>query len=541
MPDVWDQAEQSLKQQQPSQQQSQTKPSGDVWDQAEQSLKSGASPSSPVSQSQHGILYSLADKLLNTNTTPSTGNLFVDTLNSVSPANPSILQGFGKGILSTASGLGSIFNKVTGSDQPFNQENLKGLINSNNPGQSVGKGAEQVGEFFLPTGEAGILGKLGTEALKSGVISAAQSGGDPLATAVGAASPLVFNPIAKAAGKVVSNVLGITTGAGEKAIQRAFDNPNSSGLVNAMSGKIGAEDVANNVIKSVEDYRDAASQKYLNDINAAINNGQIQNWEARAGKIVSDLQNKAQSRIRDFGVTVGQNASGKATIDTHAASSDIATDGKDLLKKIMKWGNDPSDLTPAGLDNLKKNVISEQVGKGGKIGAYAKSLYDSLKDSLNANIPGYENATKPYAQAQDVLDELRQAVSAKPNGESNGHAVVSKIQYLLKQPTDYRANIIKKLPNGEDLLDQIAGLHLQNYAPRGLARILLGGEGLHAILSPHPASIPAMAGAALAGSPRIVGQGARIAGMAAQNPAVNALARFAPKAIPAAVDESVQP
>src|ERR1700761_4844241 len=173
----------------------------------------------------HGDLYSAAKRVLDFKPSPETGNAILDAINAVGDAPTNMLQGVAKGALSTASGLGSIYNKLTGSKQPFNQENLSGLTDSNGVAQGIGKTAEQVGEYFLGLGEAkGATGLLGAAA-KSGLVSGIQSGGDPVAAGIGAATPVVAPFLTKAAGSLLSKGLGITTGAGEKAIQRAFANP----------------------------------------------------------------------------------------------------------------------------------------------------------------------------------------------------------------------------------------------------------------------------------------------------------------------------
>ena len=113
-----------------------------------------------------------------------TGNNWID-------APMGVLQGVGKGIMSTGIGAGQLLSKIPGmgpitlGDHEMTPEDEKQLTSPSGIGQGTGKLLEQVGEFALPAGEVakGLKGAgLGVRALgQAGVgagVGALQSKGD---------------------------------------------------------------------------------------------------------------------------------------------------------------------------------------------------------------------------------------------------------------------------------------------------------------------------------------------------------------------------
>ncbi len=91
--------------------------------------------------------------------------------------------GAAKGVGNTVYGLGKVVHdytpigRISDAIQPgaFEDANKPPELTPTNTPQKVGYGAEQVGEFFLPTGAAGKIGKV-AEVGKSGLLTLAQSG-----------------------------------------------------------------------------------------------------------------------------------------------------------------------------------------------------------------------------------------------------------------------------------------------------------------------------------------------------------------------------
>lgn len=116
-----------------------------------------------------------------------------------------LVQGAGKGALTSVLGGMDIVRKLQGQPEVVTPEDKTLLTTPNGPGQGTGKFLEQAAEFAIPdaamgeaTKGADLISRLLAKSMTSGGVAAVQSGGDPLATAVGAGLG--------AAGEVVSGV-----------------------------------------------------------------------------------------------------------------------------------------------------------------------------------------------------------------------------------------------------------------------------------------------------------------------------------------------
>lgn len=450
----------------------------------------------------HGSLYNAANAVLNSrHEDPSTGNGILDKVGSVANTLGEIpmdlVRGAGKGALSTAAGAGSLLNRATGLNQPFNQENLSGLIRSNSVAEGAGKLGEQVGEFATGEGalaKAGAVGLSG-KVLAGGALSGLQSGGDPIATAFGTALPAVMSsaPV-KAAGKVLNAFLGSKAGTGESSLARAFVNPESSGLAQVMEGKKAATQVVQDFQKKVAAYADSARDAYRTTLDK-VTSQTIPNWHAKAGQAIQDLNDKLTTELKKFGVDETKDG-----LDTKHMTGATEEEVKPLVDKIRNWGNEARDFTPSGLDTLKKQLSAEAYKTGSPL---ASRLADQLKGSLDEGLDGYKEMTSNYNDAHDLLREIKQEFGASGKSSDNDGAISRKIQNMLKQNTNFRELLMNKMPGGSQTLDEIAGLHLNSVLPKGILNSLLGAGSFHGLMF---------------SSPRLMGEGARLAGKIAKSP-----------------------
>lgn len=117
---------------------------------------------------------------------------FQRLLNRPTNAPLAVLQGAGKGVASTGYGLLDLANKVVPHPIETDPEYRRSLTEPSGLAQTVGKFGEQAAEFALPEkGAAALLEKapallrIGGKGLVGAGVAAAQSGGDPLSTALG--------------------------------------------------------------------------------------------------------------------------------------------------------------------------------------------------------------------------------------------------------------------------------------------------------------------------------------------------------------------
>lgn len=120
------------------------------------------------------------------------------------------------GVANTIYGGGDVIRRTLGMERVIERPEVKAAMTPPNstPGK-IGYTAEQIGEFFLPTGVTGKLGKA-AEVLKSGVLTAAQTSGDPTATALSAgitaAIPVAGSVVSKLSGKLKESALETMAG-----------------------------------------------------------------------------------------------------------------------------------------------------------------------------------------------------------------------------------------------------------------------------------------------------------------------------------------
>jgi hypothetical protein len=388
---------------------------------------------------------------------------------------------------------------------------------SSTTGGKAGALTEGALEFAAPVAEAGKLGsaispfaKRGAEALASGAISKAQ--GDSNAGAViNAAIPMFGGAIVKGAGKALSEGLGISTGAGAKAIERAYQNPGSSDLVKAMRGQITEPEVVDNLKSAITSVRDNAGKDYRSQLDA-IKQSALSPADATAH--VASLNQKLDSVLPDFGV-----AKDPATGDLDFRHSTLDDTGKASLNSLKgtleDWGSQPRDLTPSGLDTLKKKIGAFADPSSG-IAPIGNKIYDASRSGLNDLIPGYSDMTSKYADSSNFVRDLTKEFSTGPGSTASPGTTVRKLAAMLKQNNNYRELLMDQLgPSGQPILDQIAGLHLSKLAPAGLAKFLAGGEAASSLIHGGGPGLMALPAIAATSSPRLVGEAALAAGNAA--------------------------
>ncbi len=113
-----------------------------------------------------------------------------------------------KGAGNTVYGLGKVVHdytpigRISDAIQPgaFEDANKPPELTPTNAAQRVGQGVEQVGEFFLPTGAAGKVGKV-AEVGKAGLLTLAQ-GGSPTSAGVSAGLTAAFPVVGSAVSKL---------------------------------------------------------------------------------------------------------------------------------------------------------------------------------------------------------------------------------------------------------------------------------------------------------------------------------------------------
>jgi hypothetical protein len=361
----------------------------------------------------------------------------------------------------------------------------------------------------------GIIGDIGEAANKAGQVT------NPIASA----TKYVAAPVAKAATNyiakpVITNALGLSTGAGPTAVKTAT-NAGLEGNQAFLQNMRGDADPT----KVVAMARSALGQM-REDRATAYNAG----MGGIAGKSASDsAAYRAQmgARAEDAGIAPPKSADPSVLsfdpIDTALSKTnkvknfqgvDLDPETAETREKvsgiISDWKNmDPETFhTPVGFDALKQRLgnLMRSLPYNSPERTVAQNAYSAVRSSIVQQAPEYAKVMKDYEKASDQIDEVEKTLSLKPNTSSD--TTLRKLQSIMRNDvsSNYgaRAKLGDVLAQYEpNLPKSLAGQMLNSALPRGLSRVLPGMEAGAAYFAGHlPALIPALA----ASSPRLVGE-----------------------------------
>lgn len=345
--------------------------------------------------------------------------------------------------------------------------------------------------------------------------------------ALGAIIPGGF-AAAKLAGKVLPDALGVTTGAGGNSIRQAFNAGLSGGtegqaFTDSMRGNSSWDDVVNSAKQALGNIKGQRNAAYRSGMADVATDPTVLSFDP-IDQAVSDASN-----IKTF---KGQDLDPK-TADVRTEMSDIINDWKQL----------PPDQfhTPEGMDALKQKLkgVVDSVPFGTPQKTAAATIYGAVRNSISDQAPQYDKVMSDYSKASDLVDQIQKELSLGPKGNPN--TALRKLQSVMRDNANTSwgkrstyADVLSQ--NGApDLLPSLAGQSLSSVAPRGLARLVAGGEGAAALM--HPAILPQIAAGLALSSPRLMGEtayglgtaGRKVGGMfgSVPLPDLSALARLA--------------
>lgn len=363
----------------------------------------------------------------------------------------------------------------------------------------------------------GVIGKAGEAARTAGRMS------NPVALAGRGAS--------RVAEPVISNVLGMTTGAGAVPIRQAARAglEGNTTFTDNMRGRAPMSDTVNMAQRAVREMgkeRGAAYRAGMAGVNA--------------DKTRLSYQPLAPS-LRDANDMVYFNGIAK--------SEDAANVLKSIQDKVDEWRSappqtriDPATQKPVayyphqtaeGFDALKQALgeIRESTKPGTLSRKVADSVYHATKATIVKQAPEYAKTMGDYSTASEKIKDLTKTFSLGEKASTD--TALRKLQSTTRNNvnTNYgeRTRLLDDLAQHEpDLPYAVAGQALSSATPRGMASrtaVELGGVGagaaaMHFIDPTFLASLPFF-------SPRLVGEGAYGAGRAgnALAPVANALPR----------------
>ncbi len=307
----------------------------------------------------------------------------------------------------------------------------------------------------------------------------------------------ITNPVnagLKVIGKAANlgaDTLGAVTGAGGGAIKEAVTNP-SAGYWEALYGKTSPEEIvaeSKSALRGVKADRASTYQSQLADIK-----------NAPATLDLTPLKSELQTQLTKYGI--GTDEKGNLVFD-NSTVSDPSEQSKiqSAYQDINRWDRTPSNVTPAGMDTLKRR-LDNLYSPNSDVRSFVTSLKSSTRQILNDNVPGYAEMTKHYQEATSFIDEVTKGLSL--GDKTSADTALRKLASALKQNNEFRTQLVKQLQEvgGKDITGKIAGYNLSSLIPRS---IVGKGADILALYGLAHAINPAMLAGLAASSPKLVG------------------------------------
>lgn len=347
----------------------------------------------------------------------------------------------------------------------------------------------------------GALGKVGE------VAGAAGRALDPLQ----AVAP-VGRAATNLAGNVGAGVLGVTTGVGrqpfEVAARAGYEGgAGAEAFRDSMANRTPMADVVDEARGAVRQLRQERGDVYRRGMASVGADSTILDF----GEI-----NRAINSAEGIKSYKGQSLSPK--------TYDIRREMRDVVNQWETF--DPAEFhTPEGIDALKQKLgdIRDDTQFGTPARVAADRIYNAVRQTIANQVPAYSRVMEGYSQASDLISNIERELSLKPG--ANVDTALRKLQSVLRNNvhTSYgrRGELADYLVNAgaPHLLHRLAGQALQSWEPRGLSRVLAGGDLAGAISSlamGHPAAAAGLAASLPTMSPRLMGNAAYGAGAASR-------------------------
>ncbi len=369
-----------------------------------------------------------------------------------------------------------------------------------------------------------MVGGGATGATSAALVSPEDTG---MGAAIGAGIPALGAAL-RAAGPIAAKFLGATTGAGEEPIKQAFISGKAGGaqakaMRENMRGSANMLDVLDDAKANLSAMKQARGAEYRSNMAAV-----------KADKSVLDLSKVEESISDSFK---------NFTFKGKAKNPQVMRALDDIHVMVADWKRlDPTEYhTPEGLDALKQQVssyINQLPMEARDVKAALSSVEKSIKNQIQDQAPEYAKAMREYGEASDTINEVMRSLSQ--NDRASADTALRKLQSVMRNNanTNYgsRLKSVADLESagGRPLMPSLAGQALNEWTPRGIQRATTSATSGGLALT---GNIPAAVGMAAMGSPRLVGEGALLAGQAAGavNPAtIEALRRGVYKSAPVA-------
>lgn len=407
-------------------------------------------------------------------TDKSLGQAFKDRYDEINQEGLQQAEKFAEENPVTALGLnlaGSIAN-------PLNKLGVGYMAKGANLGSKIARGAG-VGAI---TGELNALGNDG-DVVSDTLLGAGVGGALPVAGAA-------IKETAKGLGYVASNILGKTTGAGNKAIEDAFKAGQRGNTIfrDKMRKPDDIDEVVGKAMKSLDKIKQARGRVYDEGITVL-----------RHDPTKLDIDPVIRNTKRLINAEGGGS---EYLVDDD--TSRVLTKAKDILNKFYK---DRPRHDTAGFDDLKKAISNIKTAPDTNAERVKTEIANSVRTQIMKQNPSYKKVMDDYVRDSANIDTLKRTFSL--DNRANLETSLRKLQSVTRNNANtdygYRAELLKKIDPTGEIYDAVSSNALNSWTPRGLIGGGVAGAGIATL---NPALLASS-------SPRLVGEAAYILGKGA--------------------------
>lgn len=304
--------------------------------------------------------------------------------------------------------------------------------------------------------------------------------------------------VARGAGRIIGEGLGVSTGTGYGVIKEGMDA--------ALAGGKRAEDFQAGLRGSatpesiVQDAKDSLG-KIVQDKRNTYQSQLAEIAKDKTNLDISSINNELKSQLNKFGI---KNKGGvldfsQSTLRFNkSAQADIQT----IVDEMKNFGLKSGDRTAIGVDSLKR-AFQDLYSPSSEARAFIEGVRKSTRKVLDG-VPGYNELSKTYQDKNGLIEDIHKSLSL--GDKASVDTAFRKLTTALRTNNEVRKELIAELDkaSGGFLSSKIAGQQLSEVLPRGLIRTL-GGVGAGAGIVSGVGIFPMLV-AAINTSPRAVGE-----------------------------------
>lgn len=440
----------------------------------------------------------------------------------------------GQAIGRSISGLTGL---ATGDTERFRREAQANKASMKETIADVGAAALFAGTSGLGAGGGTLArtGKFAGTGASLGALTDISEGGSGIGGAitggvVGGALPLAGG-VARGTGRVVGgtfkNLAAGLTGKGRFAIDQVLENPqaalegisgDSFEVLSRNAGKIRSS-VSKLSKEASDEFGEALENlpKRLGRTPKITKAGDKTTIKVGGNTITLSLQgvkSKLTQALRQFDVEVNPRSK---RLNFSEAPLDTAESKR--LQEVLDVVNTWKDTTPRGFHKLARKISNFR--KPGEQSRELNAIIDTVsrnaRDYIGDRVPQAREMLQKYGQAQDVIDALNQefrTAGRRLGGVAERIKTEQSLQGVFSGDKPSRVNLLRNLPEGQDIISQEAGRQLG----QGVTR---AGSSLGDFLRTAVNTVI---------SPELVGQVVARTGIASQNvkPLLEALQKLTP-------------